>query len=170
MCLSLMRTRSVLVAVVLKGCQRFSTDVSFLSALKDGASRKGVLVTEHTAEDWAQACDLKRQGREWVGPCPLCGGKGRFHVRDGGSTVLVGCRGCIDGRDPDIRRRRYAEIAQTVFGGGSSAPAAHWFDREWAGQPATARRRGPDQRPCADTDPAALWRSCTEATKTLAHA
>ena len=115
-------------------------------------------MTEHTAEDWAQACDLKRQGREWVGPCPLCGGTDRFHVRDGGSTVLVGCRGCIDGRDPDIRRRRYAEIAQAVFGGdGLGAPAGHWFDRKRAratrrrphtAVPTSAPPRASTRQPC----------------------
>ena len=35
------------------------------------------------AEEWAKACHLKKSGREWIGPCPLCGGTDRFHVRDG---------------------------------------------------------------------------------------
>ena len=50
-----------------------------------------------TAQEWAASCDLKRCGqREWNGPCPLCGGRDRFHVQDRGDGTLVGCRGCID--------------------------------------------------------------------------
>ena len=32
-----------------------------------------------------------RRGLEWVGPCPLCGGEDRFHVRDSGGRAAVGC-------------------------------------------------------------------------------
>ena len=61
-----------------------------------------------TAQEWAAACDLKRCGRrEWNGPCPLCGGTDRFHVRDGGNRALVGCRSCIDGQSP---ARRYLAV------------------------------------------------------------
>ena len=128
-------------------------------------------MTEHTAEDWAQACGLKKQGREWVGPCPLCGGKDRFHVRDGDSTVLVGCRGCIDGRDPSIRRQRYGEIVQTVFGiDGFSAPVAHWFDQKRTRKPASDSGRSSSYPPPEGIDPATLWGSCTDATDTPAHA
>ena len=128
-------------------------------------------MTEYTAEDWAQACGLKRQGREWVGPCPLCGGKDRFHVRNDDSTVLVGCRGCIDGRDLSIRRQRYGEIVQTVFGiDGFSTPAAHWFDQKRTRKPANDHGRISSYCPSEGIDPAALWRSCTDATNTPAHA
>ena len=44
----------------------------------------------------ADALGLKRVGSEYKGPCPLCGGTDRFHVRAGASAdVLVHCRhGC----------------------------------------------------------------------------
>ena len=122
-------------------------------------------MTEYTAEDWAQACDLKKQGREWVGPCPLCGGEDRFHVRDTNAAVLVGCRGCIDGRDPSARRQRYAEVVQAVFGIG--ATTGHWFDQDHPRKNARTHTSGPS--PSGSIDPAALWRSCVAAANTPAH-
>ena len=71
-----------------------------------------------TWDDWAGALtQCKRKGRDLVGPCPLCGGVDRFHVtrlRDG--SALVGCRGCIDGRSPAVRRERFLRIIKDVFG------------------------------------------------------
>ncbi|MDE0207151.1 MAG: toprim domain-containing protein [Candidatus Tectomicrobia bacterium] len=127
-------------------------------------------MTEYTAEDWAQACDLKKQGREWVGPCPLCGGKDRFHVRDTNATVLVGCRGCIDGRDPSTRRQRYAEVVQAVFGISQiSTTTDHWFDQSHSRNPGNARRHTSDSSPSGSIDPATLWRSCMAVANTPAH-
>ncbi len=62
-----------------------------------------------TRAEWLAALDLKRNGAEWHGPCPLCGGEDRFRVmRDGG----VFCRVCLpDGRDGT----RLAELLRTVF-------------------------------------------------------
>ena len=66
--------------------------------------------------DWADALGLKRRGRERVGPCPLCGGDDRFHVREGrGGQALVGCRGCIDGQPAAIRQKRFGELLRTAF-------------------------------------------------------
>ena len=44
----------------------------------------------------AEALGLKRSGSEYKGPCPICGGTDRFHVKTGRSAdVLVHCRhGC----------------------------------------------------------------------------
>ena len=44
----------------------------------------------------ADALGLRRVGSEYKGPCPICGGKDRFHVRAGRSAeFLVHCRhGC----------------------------------------------------------------------------
>ena len=38
----------------------------------------------------------RREGKEWKGPCPLCGGTDRFHVVPGskGAAVLAFCRHC----------------------------------------------------------------------------
>ena len=59
-----------------------------------------------SVEEWADTLDLTRRGREWIGPCPLCGGDDRFHVRDSGGRAAVGCRGCIDGHPDGERRAR----------------------------------------------------------------
>ena len=66
-------------------------------------------------KEWADTLDLTRRGLEFVGPCPLCGGDDRFHVRDSGGRPAVGCRGCIDGQ-PDGERAAIME-----FDGGGSA-------------------------------------------------
>lgn len=44
----------------------------------------------------ADALNLKKSGGEYKGPCPLCGGRDRFHVRPGKQTdLLIFCRhGC----------------------------------------------------------------------------
>lgn len=46
-----------------------------------------------TQEVIAKSLGLKRKGSEYCGPCPLCGGKDRFHVRKDG---VFGCRQCGD--------------------------------------------------------------------------
>ena len=71
----------------------------------------------HSVEEWAETLGLKHRGREAVGPCPLCGGRDRFHVKPGrDGAALVGCRGCIDGQPEDVRRTRFGELQRTVFG------------------------------------------------------
>ena len=54
-----------------------------------------------TLAEWLQALEAsgwegKRRGREWSGPCPLCGGEDRFHVAQGSRVaVIASCRhGC----------------------------------------------------------------------------
>ena len=54
-----------------------------------------------TLADWLQALEAsgwegRKRGREWCGPCPLCGGEDRFHVGEGARVAVVaGCRhGC----------------------------------------------------------------------------
>jgi hypothetical protein len=41
-------------------------------------------------------CQLKREGHEWVGPCPVCGGKDRFAVNQ--HKRVFNCRGSEDGK------------------------------------------------------------------------
>ena len=70
-----------------------------------------------TAEEWANALDLRKSGREYVGPCPDCGGEDRFHIREtSGGGALVGCRGCIDGAPEGQRREQYKKIYKVAFG------------------------------------------------------
>ena len=40
-------------------------------------------------KEWADTLDLTRRGLEFVGPCPLCGGDDRFHVRDSGGRAAA---------------------------------------------------------------------------------
>ena len=57
------------------------------------------MLTWTQIESAAVAAGWKRAGVEWRGPCPLCGGRDRAHVRPGSSANFIGsCRGCdIDG-------------------------------------------------------------------------
>ena len=83
--------------------------------------RSDVRDTLPGVEEWTAALDLTRIGREWIGPCPLCGGEDRFHVRDSGGRAAVGCRGCIDGQSSGERAKRFGEVLRAVFparGGG----------------------------------------------------
>ena len=60
--------------------------------------------------------DLAPKGGGWAGPCPVCGGDDRFHVKaraDG--TALIGCRGCIDNEPPDVRRTAFGEVMRALF-------------------------------------------------------
>ena len=66
-------------------------------------------------KEWADTLELTRRGREFVGPCPLCGGDDRFHVRDSGGRAKVGCRGCIDGQSDGERAKRFGEVLRAVF-------------------------------------------------------
>ena len=94
---------------------------------------------DRTPEAWAEAAGLKRRGREYVGPCPLCGGKDRFHVRTGrdGVSAVAGCRGCLDGQPDSERRARFGELARAVFGDSEHGPRT---GGNGAGRPRTPRR------------------------------
>ena len=61
-------------------------------------------------DDWRAALDLKRAGREWTAPCPLCGGTDRFRVLPDGRAF---CRQCMPTMgDP----ARFRALVETVFG------------------------------------------------------
>ena len=48
-----------------------------------------------TAEAIGRRLGLKRVGQdEWAGPCPVCRGRDRFHARQEGDRLLLGCRKC----------------------------------------------------------------------------
>ena len=42
---------------------------------------------------------LKRAGSEYKGPCPICGGRDRFHIKQGKSSLLLHCRNGCSYRD-----------------------------------------------------------------------
>lgn len=74
-------------------------------------------MTVRDPQEWAAALRLKRRGAEYVGPCPLCGGDDRFHVRKGrNGAAAVGCRSCIDEQPDGVRRQRFGEAARAAFG------------------------------------------------------
>ena len=64
-----------------------------------------------SAAELATAFGLRRTGpRDFNGPCPLCGGRDRFHVRDRDGRGVFGCRQCIDGAAPADRAAKFGEI------------------------------------------------------------
>ena len=71
-----------------------------------------------SAVEWGEALDLKKKGNSYVGACPLCGGTDRFHVTVRPNGCLVGCRGCIDGERPAVRKERFLRIVEKAFGSG----------------------------------------------------
>lgn len=61
-----------------------------------------------TIEEWRSALpDLRRAGKDWIGPCPLCGGDDRFRVGPHGAY----CRQCCPSGGP-----RYGALVRAVFG------------------------------------------------------
>ena len=72
---------------------------------------------EPTAQQWAARLGtLKRTGNgAFCGPCPLCGGRDRFHIKDGPDRTLVGCRGCLDGQHDGAR---FGDLMRAVWGDG----------------------------------------------------
>ena len=73
------------------------------------------MLDKPTVDDWLVALpDMRRRGSEFCGPCPLCGGQDRFHIREGRSGALVGCRRCMYGQPHG--RTRFGELVQQVFG------------------------------------------------------
>ena len=129
-------------------------------------------------EAWVNALGLRRRGREWCGPCPLCGGRDRFHVGDrGDGTALVGCRGCLDGgQDPD--GRRFGELLRAVFPDSRPAgPKTRPQDDRGATQATGPRgwdREQPTRTPAATLDgctlPSRVWAAAESADLTPAHA
>ena len=67
-------------------------------------------------DEWAARLDLHRRAGEHVGPCPVCGGTDRLHVRPGrGGVALVGCRGCIDGQPDAARAEAFGALLRAAF-------------------------------------------------------
>ena len=116
-------------------------------------------------EEWTAALELKRCGREWIGPCPLCGGEDRFHIRDSEGRAAVGCRGCIDGQ-PDVERaKRFGELLRAVFPGRSGAVA-----RFPAPAPRTRPAPGNGREAARSEFAGRLWAAAVSADDTPARA
>ena len=77
-----------------------------------------------TLEDWVITLKLKRVGKEYKGPCPLCGGHDKFWVKQGDrQEVVIGCRGCLMGIEGRARAKRVDELTRATFGDTASPPS-----------------------------------------------
>lgn len=95
-----------------------------------------------SAEEWAARCGLTRRGREWVGPCPSCGGTDRFHVTDREGAARWGCRGCIDGRQDGEKQAATRAVLEAAFPNRERHRADPVPRRPGAGSAAAPRRGG----------------------------
>ena len=115
--------------------------------------------TPHTLDEWVAAIgtdNLRKVGREWVGPCPRCGGHDRFHVGHGKrAAVVAGCRhGC-----------GFPEIAVAVFGRDT---ASDWLPPHPLPRP--VQRTSKPTTTISPTAVAVLWNQADECEGTPAAA
>ena len=69
-----------------------------------------------TPEQWsAKLQALKKVGNQLEGPCPLCGGDNRFHVKLA-APYLFGCRSC-----EETNKGYGTELLRAVFGRGNDS-------------------------------------------------
>ena len=82
---------------------------------------------DRSLDNWLTAlagvgCGSRRTGaRDWNGPCPLCGGDDRFHLREREDRVLAGCRQCLDGAAD--ARPRFGQLLRTLWPPPGGEPA-----------------------------------------------
>ena len=82
---------------------------------------------DRSLDNWLTAlagvgCEPRRTGaRDWNGPCPLCGGDDRFHLREREDRVLAGCRQCLDGAAD--ARPRFGQLLRTLWPPPGGEPA-----------------------------------------------
>jgi len=60
----------------------------------------------------ARALHLRKVGTAWRGPCPICGGKTRFQIREGRNGPLIWCWGGCDRKDLLVELRRWGLLPQ----------------------------------------------------------
>ena len=118
---------------------------------------------------------------ERVGPCPLCGGNDRLHVRPGRNGARVGCRGCIDGEPDTVRRERFGELLRAAFPDRFRRPGASQPVRPKrqntpvSGQKPASKRVSPASEGSNTPKPATtalagnLWQAAIPADRTPAH-
>ena len=105
-----------------------------------------------TAAEWAARARLQRRASEWVGSCPLCAGKDRFHVRQTDSSCRVGCRGCIDGQAPAVKAERFGQLLAQLF-----PERSKWQHRRRTPVPQGNVHGASPRQPESDLRPALLW-------------
>ena len=111
------------------------------------------MTQQHTIDDFIAAFGLTKKGKEYVGPCPVCkDGEDRFHVREGASGPVFGCRYCMDGgNDPNSENAK--KVWELLRGGQN-------YQND-AGTPENAPQRRPQARKEQDATKAATatdWR------------
>jgi phage/plasmid primase-like uncharacterized protein len=113
-----------------------------------------------TAGEIAQSLGLRRSGAIFTGPCPACGYKGAFAVRDSDGRTLVRCHaGCDQSTVIDALRR--AGLWAGASDGSPMPFPAHWAAGDAAKEAGMATRRANAE---------AIWRASLEIPGTLAEA
>lgn len=107
----------------------------------------GSIPSSRTLEDWVDALQAsgwegRKVGREWKGPCPLCGGTDRFHVGRGtkGAAVLAFCRHCTP-ENASQRAEWLKGLAQTLFPRDGTWQRSRYGPRARTAWPHTASTR-----------------------------
>jgi hypothetical protein len=72
-----------------------ASDVEWTNWIESARTRD---IHDVAVENGAQ---LKREGQEWIGPCPACGGKDRFAVNQ--QKRVFNCRGSEEGKGDGIK-------------------------------------------------------------------
>ena len=77
----------------------------------------------------AHGVKLRRVGSEEVGPCWRCGGDNRFHIRQGDTKPIIGCRICGD--DPRAYWRDTCKVLLDDTAPSATSSGVVWRTREW---------------------------------------
>ena len=129
------------------------------------------------AAEWAHRLGLKKRGtRDDSGPCPLCGGRDRFHVTERQGRALIGCRGCTHWRNA-VRSLLILELAeatglQTAEGDKAKGYHLHHDKANYSSlsRPLWLRRHWQEGKAAQDSDPAQLaWLATTEEESACAY-
>lgn len=90
-------------------------------------------------EDVVRACGdvIRDTGREYVGPCPICGGTDRFHAREEDGKLLMGCRDKCSFEDLTKEIRRVnggATAGRRQSRGRAALPEDRWTAEQLTGK------------------------------------
>ena len=97
-----------------------------------------------TLGEWVRTLGLKGSGRNYRGPCPLCGGVDRFHATERDGRTLVGCRQCLDLQAGSGGNPLFGELLRKVFP--ERFPATVAPPDPGLRDPAPVRDEGPGRR------------------------
>ena len=113
---------------------------------------------------------LERRGQEHVGPCWRCGGRDRFHVREGDTGVLLGCRSCGTDAREYFRATMATHFPRATPTDANSAAGVAWRHREWTCvNPVTGATRNHLRTDLWPRDRRITWGPGTETPKDLIY-